>query len=1238
MKRRIQSKVSITKQLLLDMLLVFSLLTVTTPALALDAGALPTGGQITAGSGAINQSGSLMTIEQNSQRMIANWSTFNIGADAAVNFNQPNSSAVALNRIQDQSPSQIRGALTANGQIYLLNPSGIIFGQTAQIDVGGLVASSLTLSDDDFLAGNSMLSTTGTTGAILNHGNIRTADGGYVAFIAPKVENSGTIDAPNGTVVLTAGNQVNLDFNGDRLLTYTVEQGAIDALVENHGLIKADGGLVMMTAAAADQLTGAVVNNDGVIQAQTLENRDGRILLLADMDKGTTNVAGILDASAPNGGDGGFIETSAAQVNVDDNSRITTLASAGQTGEWLIDPATDYTVAASGGDITGATLSGQLATTNVELMNTAGATAGSGDVNVNDAVSWSADTTLTLTAANDVNVNADIEATGNSAGLNINQTGTFNLATDAVITLSGSSPSLSIAGNAYTVINDANALQNMNSDLAGHYALGSDVDASATSGWNTLAGFDPVGGTTTPFTGQLNGLNHSIGNLTINRPGENEVGLFGRTDHSSISNVGLLGGSIAGNQYVGSLIGYSGYGSISNSYATGDVSGVDYTGGLVGYSSSDAITNSYATATVTGSSRYTGGLVGNSVYGSIRNSYATGGISGGSNYTGGLAGYNRSSISNSYATGDVSGDSSTGGLLGANGGNVRNVYATGNVSGNNYVGGLVGYNYYSGNIDNAYATGGVTGTSNVGGVVGYSSYYTTSTRVADGYRKYYTYSCGWFSTCTGSYWVDTSYYIYNDYSGRVNNTYWDTQTSGMATGVGGGKVTSGNGATGLNTTQMMQSASFPFDFFSTWRIYNGNSYPVLRSLQQPLLTVTANNDSKTYDGLAYGGGNGVTYSVAGASLAGTPSYDGTSQGATDAGSYNITPQVELTQMDYQNWVDVTFNDGTLDVNQAALSVTSSNDSKTYDGLAYSGGNGVAYSGFVTNEDETDLGGTLAYGGTSQGATDAGSYAITPGGLTSGNYDITYNDGTLDVNQAALSVTSSNDSKTYDGLAYSGGNGVAYSGFVTNEDEADLGGTLAYGGTSQGATDVASYAITPSGLTSGNYDITFSDGTLDVNQAALSVTSSNDSKTYDGLAYSGGNGVAYSGLVTNEDETDLGGTLAYGGTSQGATDVASYSITPSGLTSGNYDITFMDGELIIENNPSQINSVVASLMSPQDSINGTHQDPVESWHEGTALPFSLGPNDGSHTLDGIGAMSLVKMPACVDSLRGTVFCE
>ncbi len=387
------------------------------PSLA-RAQSLPTDGQVVEGTGSIHAPvAGALAIEQASQRMAIDWQQFNIGAGNTVRFNQPGADAVALNRVLGPDGSQILGQLQANGRVFLVNPNGVLFGRDAQVDVGGLVASTLNISNADFMAGNYRFQggPNGAPAAVINQGRISAAEGGAVALLGGQVHNQGVIQARLGTVALAAGNAVTLDFAGDGLLNVQVDQAAKDALVDNGQLIQADGGQVLMTAHASDALLQTVVNNTGVIEARTLENREGKIVLLGDFSGGTVKVAGTLDAGAPNGGDGGFIDTSGAYVQVADGVKVTTLAPQGKTGMWLIDP-TDFTVSEGAAPWTDSgigavTLSNNLATTDIEL-ETAPAGIQEGDIHVNAPISWNGNTSLTLTAHRDININASITATG----------------------------------------------------------------------------------------------------------------------------------------------------------------------------------------------------------------------------------------------------------------------------------------------------------------------------------------------------------------------------------------------------------------------------------------------------------------------------------------------------------------------------------------------------------------------------------------------------------------------------------------------------------------------------------------------------------------------------------------------------------------------------------------------------------------------------------------------------------
>ena len=354
-------------------------------------------------------------------------------------FNQPNAQAIALNRITGSSPSELLGSLTANGQVFILNPNGVLFGAGSQVNVGGLVASTLSMSNADFEAGNYKFTGSGA-GSVVNQGTLNAAPGGYLALLAPEVRNEGVMTASLGTALLAAGNKVTLNLDNGSLLGYSIDQGAIKALAENKQLIQANGGQVLLSAKAMDSLTTATVNNTGVIEAKTIQNKAGRILLMGDMESGTVNVGGTLDASTPNSGDGGFIETSAAHVKVADGAVITTLAASGNHGSWLIDP-TDFTIAAGSGGLTGSGIGATTLGNNLNLGNVALATnnaggSDAGDIHVNAAVTWNAGTTLTLSAWRNININASItsqHANGKLAleyglgALNAGNTATYNV-------------------------------------------------------------------------------------------------------------------------------------------------------------------------------------------------------------------------------------------------------------------------------------------------------------------------------------------------------------------------------------------------------------------------------------------------------------------------------------------------------------------------------------------------------------------------------------------------------------------------------------------------------------------------------------------------------------------------------------------------------------------------------------------------------------------------------------------
>ena len=148
--------------------------------------ALPSGGRVSAGQAQISASGANMVIQQGSDRAAINWQSFNVGKDAQVQFQQPGASSVTLNRVMSSDPSQIFGRITANGQVILTNPAGVYFGRDARVDVGGILATTHGISDADFMAGKNRFERKGSTGSVVNEGELKAALGGYIALLAPE--------------------------------------------------------------------------------------------------------------------------------------------------------------------------------------------------------------------------------------------------------------------------------------------------------------------------------------------------------------------------------------------------------------------------------------------------------------------------------------------------------------------------------------------------------------------------------------------------------------------------------------------------------------------------------------------------------------------------------------------------------------------------------------------------------------------------------------------------------------------------------------------------------------------------------------------------------------------------------------------------------------------------------------------------------------------------------------------
>lgn len=1189
-------------------------------AIALSAQALPDGGIVSKGAAdittSVTTSGTTLTVNQKpmlnpaDRNMVISWQKFSTSTTESVVFKQLDPQSIVLNRVIGTDSSTLLGSLQANGQVWLLNPNGVVIGAGATVNVGGLLASSLFISDDDFMSGKrDFTSISKGGGSVTNQGTITVGtngEGGYVAMMGGTVSNEGTITAKLGTVALASGSYVTLDFNGDKLLS--VGMGLDSALVQNKGSITANGGTVLLTAQGVNALLKTVVNNEGTIEAQTIGGAKGRMVLNGGIGGGTVSVAGTLDASGGSGttvADGGTIVLASTQVKIADSAIITSAGAAGGKAGQLDITASGFTVADSATNVSSgtsaATLKNQLALNNVRIKTAAFASDGTGDIDIDAALEWATNNALTLDAGRDVNVNAAVTATGDKAGLTLKQGANadqgYHLNNGAKISLK-SDAILVIAGKTYKVINGVSALQAMKDTLDGYYALGSDITAESTTN------FTPVGTSAGKFSGILDGLGKTVTNLTINQPNMSYVGLIGY-NYGTVRNIGLI---------------------------NVDANGASITGGLVGINDKNGVISD---ATVSGSVKSAGA------------------------FTGGLVSINDGAVIRSSSSAKVEGNLTLGGLVGYNFGTISYGSATGAVKGRNFTGGLVGYNSSGGKILNASATGAVDGEKFTGGLVGAAENTSGDSSILFVMRT---------GTVTGTEVASTGALIGENIGVRptfINYAYANGKVNGVDLMEALNSSLLLIGSTNLNDVAgydqvrafgadaMKQQVNFKgFDFTNTWRIYENNTTPLLKAFLKPI-TVSANNANKIYDGNPYTDPvAGISTLVAGADLKGTLIYGIPSQAPIDADTYGlnglwstaydisygsgrltINPKTLMVSTlapvtkvyDGKTQTEVTLAGQTLsgvknqqivvanllakgeynsaNVNEAStvkiqpgngafspvdgtslsnytflaagkitpalLSVTASNVSKTYDGIAYSGGS-FTYNGFVNNETAATapIIGTLAIGA-AQGAKDAGSYAITPSGGSSANYSMVFVPGTLIIMPKNLIASfGSTSTKVYDGTTSASlvFDKTTLSGFVGDERITANNGNVNGVYNSKNMGEATTVTAT---LSDGNFaaasNTKLTNYTLQVEgvikpKAAFVTAPSSLSRDYNGQAYNGED-MAYAGFVPDELADIKKIALGYG-QAQGMKDVGSYIISPAGSFSTNYAVTFVPGTFTI----------------------------------------------------------------------------
>ncbi len=271
--------------------------------------AAPNGANVVYGDVNISQSGSNTVINQNTDKAIINWNSFDVNKGESVLFNQNSSSSIILNRVTNGLPTNIFGNISANGNVFILNQAGVLVGNGAQINTNSFLAGAASINDKDFLAGKHNFY--GAQGNVINNGSIKVQDGGYAVLMGKKVENNGLISAKFGKIYLSSGETFRMDMSGNDLIGVAVEKGITDAYISNAGHIQSEGGTIVMTAKNASDVIRHAVNNTGIIDASSISYEGGKVILGAEngqiVNAGEINVSSQADK-------GGSVDINAANI------------------------------------------------------------------------------------------------------------------------------------------------------------------------------------------------------------------------------------------------------------------------------------------------------------------------------------------------------------------------------------------------------------------------------------------------------------------------------------------------------------------------------------------------------------------------------------------------------------------------------------------------------------------------------------------------------------------------------------------------------------------------------------------------------------------------------------------------------------------------------------------------------------------------------------------------------------
>lgn len=1129
-----------------------------------------------------------MAIRQGSDRAIVNWQSFNIGKEASVSIVQPGSQSVLLNRVTGESPSQIFGQLSANGQVVLVNPNGVTFGKDGSVSAAGFTASTLGISDADFMAGRMRYERNGSTAGIVQQGKIAT-QGGYVALLGASVDNEGRIETRGGAALLGAAESVTVPLSHTGRIKLELTPAHINASVANHrdGVIVTEGGQVYMQAAAVNSAIASVLQSggidtsaaqagavhvladggqikvDGSITAnstgqdgQGLPRPGGRMVIGRDEETGVlarqTDVSGARLESLR-----GFVETSGQLMQMD-SAKV-------KAAQWLIDPydiditdgalTTGYTSKISAATL-GAALTGGTTVTittdassgpaNNVAVDTLGASTGTGNIRVSNAINAAGAGTLNLLADNSIHVAAAISGTG----LNVNLSAGRTTATGDI----------SLAGSINT--RGGHLVVNTNKGLIEQLASMNTTNATGNVTYQTQGGriFMRLGTV-------LNG-----NRVLLDNTGSTDGVTPGNQFHAgSEPGIYIFNASInAGDQVTVLGRSQTGHGvQIQNSTSTGTLTKVQgkairidghgaQSGALIYLNVPLTATNGDISIKAQGGSGSqdisildTSKLVANN--GNIRLEaakdiqLASTSLAGTGIQVTNLNGFLSQSLTLASTLGNVSVtnavdytatgtgtykptlltlQTSAGKGISQTAAGSLKVTALELLGGAATLGtavnsiGTVAANLSSLNLTNQQAMEiGLAGAS-----AGITATGTVAVATQTGNLSV-TQAVGTSDTSASAIVLHAGL---GSSAGTVSGG--DIQLGGsyaISTGAGGRATLYTGSTSNANLTSLVGSGSGRFRYNSdenatryTAALGSG-LYAIYR--EAPSYTIALNGVDKTYDGQSFSGGNGYTSSGtllngdASAGITGTLVYGGTAQGSRHAGTYNITGSGLSSSLGYA----LTTTDGTLNIAKADLTLAGS---RAYDGTTTFAGQHLSAIG-VAGESFSVSGSGDASNLSSKHVADNQAVALASvtgltlgssgnGGLSSNYNSLSTTGSSVTLSKASATVTANSANVTYNGQTQTI-TGFTATGLVGGESESVLTGVSTSGGSGRNA---GNYAHTASG-TDGNYNLSFVDGALTIAKANLTLTAATDSKTYDATTTSNQT-VTISGLQSGDTITGL----------------------------------------------------------------------------------------------------------------------